>query len=46
MKHLLKRNHKEISAYLLDKQIERCTFSFNQHHPTENNDSDKNVLLH
>ena len=47
MKHLLKRNNKEISAYLLDKQIECFTFNIIQHHPTtKNNDSDKDVLLH
>ena len=48
MKHLLKRNNKkEISAYLSDKQIERFTFNIIQHHPTiDNNDSDKDVLLH
>ena len=46
MKHLLKRNNKEISAYLRDKQIECFTFSIIQHHPTtKNNDSDKDVLL-
>ena len=44
MKHLLKRNNKEISAYLRDKQIE-CFII--QHNPTtQNNDSDKDVLLH
>ena len=42
MKHLVNRNIKEISAYLLDQQIECCTFNIIQHHPTtENNDSDK-----
>ena len=47
MKHFLKRNNKEISAYLGDKQIEYCTFNIIQHHPTtESNDSDKDVLLH
>ena len=47
MKHLLKTNNKQISAYMLDKQIECFTFNIIQHHPTtENNDSDKNVLLH
>ena len=47
MKHLVKRNNKEISAYLRGKQIECCTFNIIQHHPiTENNDSDKDVLLH
>ena len=45
MKYLVKRN-KEISAYLRDKKIERCTFNIIQHHPIiENNDSDKDVLL-
>ena len=47
MKHLLKRNNKEISAYLCYKQIECCIFNIIQHHPTtDNNDSDKDVLLH
>ena len=47
MTHLLKRNNKEISAYLHDKQIEYFTFNIIQHHPTaKNNDSDKDVLLH
>ena len=48
MKHLLKRNNREmISAYLCDKQIECFTVNIIQHHPTtENNDSDKDVLLH
>ena len=47
MKHLVKRNNKEISAYLRDKQIERHTFNIIQHHPTtKNNGSDKDVLLH
>ena len=47
MKHLLKINNKEISAYLRDKQIECFTFNIIQHHPTtKNNDSDKDVLLH
>ena len=47
MKHLLKRNNKEISCYLRDKQIECFPFKIFQHHPTsENNDSDENVLLH
>ena len=47
MKHAAKRNNKGISAYLRDKQIESCTFNIIQHHPTtENNDSDKDALLH
>ena len=47
MTHLLKKNNKEISAYLHDKQIEYFTFNIIQHHPTtKNNDSDKDVLLH
>ena len=47
MKHLLKRNKKEISAYLRDKQIECFTFNIIQEHPTaKNNDSDRGVLLH
>ena len=47
MKHLLKRNNKEISAYLHDKQIECFTFNIIQHHPAaKNDDSDKDVLLH
>ena len=47
MKHSVKRINKEISAYLRDKQIECCTFNSIQHHnTTENNDSDKDVLLH
>ena len=46
MKHLLKRNNKEISAYLCEKQIKCCTFKINQHHPaTENNDTDKDALF-
>ena len=46
MKHLLKRNNKDISAYLRGKQIECFTFNIIQHHPTaKNNDSDKKVLL-
>ena len=45
MKHLLKRNNKEISAYLRDKQIECFTFNIIQHHSkTQNDDSDKDVL--
>ena len=41
MRHLLKRNNKDISAYLHDKQIKRFTFNIVQRHPTtENNDSD------
>ena len=47
MKHLLKTNNKEISAYLRDKQIECFTLNFIQHHPTtKNNDADKDILLH
>ena len=47
MKHLVKGNNKEVSAYLCNKQIECCTFNIIQHHPTtENNDSDKDVLLY
>ena len=47
MKHLLKRNDKEISGYLCDKHIECCTFNIIQHHQTtKNNDSEKDVLLH
>ena len=47
MKNLLKRNNKEISAYLLDKQIECSTFNIVQHQPiTENNALDKDVLLY
>ena len=47
MKHLLKRNNKEISAYLRDKQSVSFTFNMIQHHPaTKDNDSDKDVLLH
>ena len=47
MKHLVNRNNKEMSAYLCDKQIECSTFNIIHHHPTtENNDSDKDVLLH
>ena len=43
----IKRNNKEISANLLNKQIECCTFGIKQHHPTtENKNSDKEVLLH
>ena len=39
--------NKEISAYLRDKQIDCCTLSINQHHPAiENDDSDRDVLLH
>ena len=30
MKHLLKRNNEEISAYLREKQIECFTFNINQ----------------
>ena len=30
MKHLLKRNNKEISAYVRDKQFECCAFSIIQ----------------
>ena len=46
MKRLLKRNRKEISAYLRDKQIECFTFNIIQHHPaTKNNDSDKDVCF-
>ena len=45
MKHLLKRNNKEISAYLLDKQTECFTFNIIQHHPTtKKNDSNKDVF--
>ena len=45
MKHLLKENNKEISAYLCNKQIECFTFNIIQHHPTaKNNDLDKDVL--
>ena len=44
MKHLVKTNNKEISAYLHDKQIECCTF--NHRSIVENNDPDKDVLLH
>ena len=44
---LLKRNNKEISSYFRDKQIECRIFSIIQHHPiTDNNDSDKDVLLY
>ena len=57
MKHLLKRNNKEIFAYLRDKETECFTFNIIQHHPTssniiqhhpttENNDSEKDALLH
>ena len=47
MKHVLKRDNKEISAYLRDKQIKCFTPSITEHHPTtKNNDSDKDVLLH
>ena len=47
MKHLVKRNNKEISAYLCNKQTECHIFNIIQHYPTtENNDSDKDVLLH
>ena len=46
MKHLLKTNNREISAYLRDKQIECCTFNVIQHHLTaENNDLDKDVCF-
>ena len=46
MKHLLKRNNKEISAYLHDKQIECFTFNIIQHHPTaKSNDSDRRFAL-
>ena len=46
-KHLLKRNNKEISDYLREKQIEYFTFYIIQHHPAiKNNDSDKDVLLY
>ena len=39
MKHLMKRNNKEISAYLRDKQIECCTFNIIHNYPTsESND--------
>ena len=42
MKHLVKSDNKEISAYLRDKQIDCFTFSIIQHHPTtKNDDSDK-----
>ena len=47
MKHLLKRNNKEIFAYLGDKQIECFTFNLIQHHPkNENHDLDKDALFH
>ena len=47
MKHVLKRNNKEISAYLDHKKFECFTFNIIQHHPTaKDNDSDKDVLLH
>ena len=47
MKHLLKRNNKEIYAYLRGKQIECAhSTSFNIHPTTDNNDSDKDSLLH
>ena len=47
MKHLLKTNNKEISAYLRDKQIECFTLNIIQQHPTtKNNDADKDILLH
>ena len=47
MKHSLERNNKQISAYLRDKQIECITFNIILHHPTtENNDLNKDVLLH
>ena len=47
MKNLVKRSNKEISAYLRDMQIDCCTFNIIQHHPTtDNNDSDKDDLLH
>ena len=45
MKHLLKRDNKEISTDLHDKEIECRTFNIIQHHPTtDNNDSDKDIL--
>ena len=44
MKHLLEGNDKEIFAHLHDKQIQ-C-FTFTSSNNDENNDSDKNVLLH
>ena len=37
MKHLVKRNSKEISAYWRDKQIECFTFNIIQYHPTTKN---------
>ena len=44
---LVKRNNNEMSDYLSDKQIECCTFNIIQDHPTiENNNSEKDVLLH
>ena len=44
MKHLLKRNNKEISAYLRHIQIECFTFNIIRHHPTtKNNDSDPSL---
>ena len=47
MKHLLKRNNKDIYAYLRDKKIECFTFNIIHHHPTtENDNSDKDDLLH
>ena len=43
----IERNNKEISAYLRDKQIECFAFNIIQYHPTtNNNDSNKDVLLH
>ena len=34
MKHLLKRNNKEIIAHLRDKHFECCIFNIVEHHQT------------
>ena len=47
MKRLAKRNNKEISACLRDKQIECFTFNIiKRHQMTENDVCDKDIMLH
>ena len=43
IKHLLKRNNKEISAYLRDKQIECFTFNTIQHQEKDAKEKERNI---